>query len=282
MHPANVGLPDGGGHRLLRAGQQPHARLGPRRAGRDAAHAACGGPADRRRRCRRCRRLGAGGAAAGRRRGSLLVFACATDSSGVPPDWAADAALLGRGPAARPVGRHGAPAGRRRWPASAAPATPVVVSIHWGANWGAQIPAAHREFAHRLIELGAADIVHGHSSHHPLAIEVYRGRLVLYGCGDLINDYEGIDPHGDLRSDVGCLYFATIEAGSGRAAAAGDRAAADPPFPAGARRRRGTAMGRGAVQLGWAEPASGLRSRPARWRGWALQWRPEPGPRTGL
>jgi len=38
---------------------------------------------------------------------------------------------------------------------------------------------------------------------------------VLYGCGDLINDYEGITPHGDLRSDVGCLYFATLEAQGG-------------------------------------------------------------------
>src|SRR5512139_3730423 len=92
---------------------------------------------------------------------------------------------------------------------------PVIVSIHWGANWGAQVPLAHREFAHRLIELGAADIVHGHSSHHPLAMEVHLGRLVLYGCGDLINDYEGIGPHGDLRSDTGCLYFASIEAHGG-------------------------------------------------------------------
>ena len=144
----------------------------------------------------------------------LLVFACATESSGVPPDWAATARYSGV--ALLPDLSE---ATARRLAAKMASERrgdePVIVSIHWGANWGAQVPLAHREFAHRLIELGAADIVHGHSSHHPLAMEVHRGRLVLYGCGDLINDYEGIGPHGDLRSDTGCLYFASIEAQGG-------------------------------------------------------------------
>jgi poly-gamma-glutamate synthesis protein (capsule biosynthesis protein) len=146
--------------------------------------------------------------------GRLLVFACATESSGVPPDWAATERYSGvallpdlSDASAR---RLAGEVARHRHSGE-----PVVVSIHWGANWGETIPAAHRAFAHRLIELGAADVVHGHSSHHPLAAEVYRGRLVLYGCGDLINDYEGITPHGDLRSDVGCLYFATLQAQGG-------------------------------------------------------------------
>ena len=141
--------------------------------------------------------------------GRVLVVACATESSGVPPDWAATERYSGVAllPDLSDASAHrlaAEVASERRNGA------PVVVSIHWGANWGETIPAAHRDFAHRLIELGAADVVHGHSSHLPLAAEVYRGRLVLYGCGDLINDYEGITPHGDLRSDVGCLYFATI------------------------------------------------------------------------
>ena len=145
---------------------------------------------------------------------SVLVYACATDSSGVPPDWAATSRYSGL--ALLPdlsddtARRLAAVVGRRRHGHA-----PVVMSIHWGANWVRQIPTVHRQFAHRLIDLGAADIVHGHSSHHPLAVEVYRGRLVLYGCGDLINDYEGIHRHDDFRSDVGCLYFATIEAGTG-------------------------------------------------------------------
>jgi poly-gamma-glutamate synthesis protein (capsule biosynthesis protein) len=92
----------------------------------------------------------------------------------------------------------------------------VVVSVHWGGNWGLAVPQAHREFAHRLIDAGAVDVVHGHSSHHALPVEVYRGKLVLYGCGDLVNDYEGIDPREALRSDVGCLYLVTLQRGSGR------------------------------------------------------------------
>ena len=90
------------------------------------------------------------------------------------------------------------------------PGDRVVVSLHWGGNWGFVLPASHRNFAHRLVELGAADVVHGHSSHHPLPIEVYRGRAILYGCGDLVNDYEGIAPHGSLRSDLGCLYLLAL------------------------------------------------------------------------
>jgi poly-gamma-glutamate synthesis protein (capsule biosynthesis protein) len=146
--------------------------------------------------------------------GRLLLFACATESSGVPTDWAAGEqhsgiALLpnlsdatARGLADDVARQRGA-------------GDLVVVSIHWGGNWGVDVPTAHADFAHRLIELGAADIVHGHSSHHPLPIEVFRGKLILFGCGDLINDYEGIGAHGTLRSDIGCLYFATLARGSG-------------------------------------------------------------------
>lgn len=38
----------------------------------------------------------------------------------------------------------------------------VVVSIHWGDNWSPQVPDAHRWLARRLLDAGAADIVHGH------------------------------------------------------------------------------------------------------------------------
>jgi poly-gamma-glutamate synthesis protein (capsule biosynthesis protein) len=55
------------------------------------------------------------------------------------------------------------------------------------------------------------DVVHGHSSHHPRPVEVYRGRLVIYGCGDLVNDYEGIRSHGEYRGDLRPLYLATLD-----------------------------------------------------------------------
>ena len=43
-----------------------------------------------------------------------------------------------------------------------------------------------------FIAAAGVDLVHGHSSHHAKGAEVYRGKLILYGCGDLISDYEGI------------------------------------------------------------------------------------------
>ncbi|MDO8458772.1 MAG: CapA family protein [Burkholderiaceae bacterium] len=144
----------------------------------------------------------------------LLVFACCTSSSGIPAGWSAapersGVALLPdlSDATARLLADDVA---RQR-----APGDLVLISIHWGGNWGLDVPSAHRDFAHRLIDLGAADIVHGHSSHHPMPVEVYRSKLILYGCGDLINDYEGIGARGSLRSDVGCLYFATLALAGG-------------------------------------------------------------------
>jgi poly-gamma-glutamate capsule biosynthesis protein CapA/YwtB (metallophosphatase superfamily) len=86
-----------------------------------------------------------------------------------------------------------------------------VVSIHWGSNWGYGIPRDQRRFAHRLVDAGV-HVVHGHSSHHPRPAEVYRGRLILYGCGDLVNDYEGIGGHAEFRSDLRPLYLARVAA----------------------------------------------------------------------
>ena len=63
----------------------------------------------------------------------------------------------------------------------------------------------------QLIELGAADVVHGHSSHHVKAIEVYRERLILYGCGDFFNDYEGISGYEQFRDDLRLLYFVPMD-----------------------------------------------------------------------
>jgi poly-gamma-glutamate synthesis protein (capsule biosynthesis protein) len=87
----------------------------------------------------------------------------------------------------------------------------VVVSIHWGSNWGYEIPGSHIAFAHALIDCGCCDVLHGHSSHHPRSIEVYRGKLVLYGCGDFINDYEGIGGHEEYRGDLAAMYLPEID-----------------------------------------------------------------------
>ena len=90
----------------------------------------------------------------------------------------------------------------------------TIASIHWGTNWGYEVPAAQIRFAHRLID-GGFDIVHGHSSHHPRPIEVYRNRIILYGCGDFINDYEGISGHEEYRADLTLMYFATVNPATG-------------------------------------------------------------------
>jgi poly-gamma-glutamate synthesis protein (capsule biosynthesis protein) len=51
------------------------------------------------------------------------------------------------------------------------------------------------------------DCVYGHSSHHFKGIEVYNGKLILYGCGDFINDYEGISGREEYRSHLTLMYF---------------------------------------------------------------------------
>ena len=60
------------------------------------------------------------------------------------------------------------------------------------------------------------EVVHGHSSHHAKGIEVYRGKLILYGCGDFLNDYEGISGHESFRGDLALMYLARINPSAGK------------------------------------------------------------------
>jgi poly-gamma-glutamate capsule biosynthesis protein CapA/YwtB (metallophosphatase superfamily) len=90
-----------------------------------------------------------------------------------------------------------------------------VASIHWGGNWGYHIPAAQTRFAHALIDQAGIDLIHGHSSHHVKAIEIYKGHAILYGCGDFLNDYEGIPGFERYRGDLVLAYFPTVDAQSG-------------------------------------------------------------------
>ncbi|XVV00660.1 CapA family protein [Actinosynnema sp. CA-248983] len=94
------------------------------------------------------------------------------------------------------------------------PGDVVVASVHWGANWGYPVPADQPRFARRLLD-GGVDVLHGHSSHHPRQVEVHHGKLVLYGCGDLIDDYEGIRGFEEFRDDLRLLYFASVDPGTG-------------------------------------------------------------------
>jgi poly-gamma-glutamate synthesis protein (capsule biosynthesis protein) len=63
--------------------------------------------------------------------------------------------------------------------------------------------------------MGAADIVHGHSSHHPKAVEIYQHKPIIYGCGDFLNDYEGIGGYEEYRPWFSLMYFVTLNLQSG-------------------------------------------------------------------
>lgn len=145
----------------------------------------------------------------------VLVFAAATDDSGVPESWAADADRPGvhRLPdlSATTVSQIAAEVRRHRRSHDV-----VVFSLHWGGNWDYSISPEQRAFAHGLIDSAGVDVMYGHSSHHVKAIEVYRERLILYGCGDFLNDYEGISGHDEYRDDLGLMYFPVIDATTGR------------------------------------------------------------------
>jgi poly-gamma-glutamate synthesis protein (capsule biosynthesis protein) len=146
----------------------------------------------------------------------LLVFALGARSSGIPSGWAATADRPGVAyvpelspAAADAVLRHVRRARRA--------GDLIVVSVHWGTNWGFRVPREQVRFAHALVD-GGVDIVHGHSSHHPRPLEVYRDRLILYGCGDFVDDYEGITGYEEYRDDLRLAYLASVEADSGRLA----------------------------------------------------------------
>ena len=92
----------------------------------------------------------------------------------------------------------------------------AVASIHWGSNWGYAIDPEEREFAHRLIEQAGIDVIHGHSSHHSKGIEVYREKPILYGCGDFLDDYEGIGGYEEFRNDLVLMFFVSMERRTGK------------------------------------------------------------------
>jgi poly-gamma-glutamate capsule biosynthesis protein CapA/YwtB (metallophosphatase superfamily) len=149
-----------------------------------------------------------------RPQGRLLVFACAAADSGVPVEWAATEHSAGVNFLDRVSARTAVPIAERMT-RHRQPGDIVVVSVHWGGNWGFDISREQRAFAHRLIDDGGADVVHGHSSHHVKGIEVYRGKLILYGCGDFLNDYEGIGGLERFRSDLALMYFPLLDPASG-------------------------------------------------------------------
>ena len=149
------------------------------------------------------------------RKGRVLVFAWASPTAGVPRQWAATESRPGvnflPNLSLKTVRRIGPQVQATRQPGDI-----IVASIHWGSNWGYEVPDRHKTFAHALIDDAGVDVVYGHSSHHPRGIEVYKGRPIFYGCGDFLNDYEGIGGYEQYRGDLVLMYLVTMLPASGR------------------------------------------------------------------
>jgi poly-gamma-glutamate synthesis protein (capsule biosynthesis protein) len=143
------------------------------------------------------------------RKGNVLVFGFADRSSGVPENWRVGEYRAG----VNLLSDLSATTARRvaeRIRKLKKTDDTVIVSIHWGSNWGYDVPVEQRDFAHHLIDDGGVDIVHGHSSHHPKSIEFYRNKAIIYGCGDFLNDYEGIGGYKHYRPWLSLMYLVTL------------------------------------------------------------------------
>ena len=144
----------------------------------------------------------------------VLVFAFGCPSAGVPPRWAARSDAPGV-TIVPELSRQAAERIGEQIQSVAKPRDVVLASIHWGGNWGYEIPDEQSAFAHWLMESSNIDIVYGHSSHHAKGIEIHCGKLILYGCGDFIDDYEGITGYERFRDDLVLMYFPTIRIDDG-------------------------------------------------------------------
>ncbi|KAF2101768.1 putative polyglutamate biosynthesis protein [Rhizodiscina lignyota] len=83
-----------------------------------------------------------------------------------------------------------------------------VFSVHWGPNYLWRPDPEARDLAHFLIDECGVDIIHGHSSHHVQGVEQYKGKLIIYGCGDFVDDYA---INQSYRNDLSAIWRVTVE-----------------------------------------------------------------------
>lgn len=148
-------------------------------------------------------------------KGDVLIFGFADASSGVPDSWRAaedraGVCLLRDLSLGTAEGVAGHILGHKKSDDI------VVASIHWGSNWGYRVSPEQRRFARYLIDNGDVAVVHGHSSHHARPIEIYDGRPIIYGSGDLLNDYEGIGGFDEYRPWISPMYFVAVSTATRR------------------------------------------------------------------
>jgi poly-gamma-glutamate synthesis protein (capsule biosynthesis protein) len=115
-------------------------------------------------------------------KGRVIVFAYGLPSSGIPVSWAASAEQPGvnllKDLSAQTVRQIKANVKAMKQPGDI-----VVASLHWGGNWGYDIPSEQIVFAHKLID----------------------------EAGD-----EGIRDHEQFRADLALMYFVGMDPTSGR------------------------------------------------------------------
>jgi poly-gamma-glutamate capsule biosynthesis protein CapA/YwtB (metallophosphatase superfamily) len=148
-------------------------------------------------------------------KGRVIVFAYGLPSSGIPLSWAASAAQPGVNLLPN-LSDQTIQHISQKVEAVKRPGDIVVASIHWGGNWGYEIPAEQTAFAHKFVDEAGVDVIHGHSSHHVKGLEVYQGKPIIYGSGDLLNDYEGISGYEQFRADLALMYFMTLDSVTGQ------------------------------------------------------------------
>ena len=148
-------------------------------------------------------------------KGRVLVFSYGVTTSGIPFSWAASDKKPGVN-LLKDLSDKTVNSIKEKVEEIEQQGDIIVISIHWGGNWGYEVAPAQVKFAHQLIDEAGIDVIHGHSSHHVKGIEVYKDKLIIYGSGDFLNDYEGISGYESFRDDLGLMYFASVEPSSGK------------------------------------------------------------------
>jgi len=148
-------------------------------------------------------------------KGRVIVFSFGSETSGIPLSWAATEDRPGVN-LLKDLSNKTVHYIKEKVREIKEQGDIVVASIHLGSNWGYTIPRDQTEFAHQLIDNAGVNVIHAHSSHHVKGIEVYNEKLILYGCGDFLNDYEGIGGYEAFRNDLGLMYFASVDPSTGK------------------------------------------------------------------
>jgi len=144
----------------------------------------------------------------------VLVFSYGTGSAGVYPEWEATEDKPGVSYLTLDLSQIPT---IRDTIAKYKQSGDIVFSVHWGGNWGFKIEEERRQFAKKLIEEAHVDLVHGHSSHHAVGLEVWNNKLIIYGAGDFLSDYEGIQnpAYEGYRDDLALMYFPELSPETG-------------------------------------------------------------------